>query len=40
MMVNVPGKKEDEEKLVDHIFTVKILKNNEETRELIGEIRK
>ena len=40
MMVNVPGKKEDEEKLVDHIFTVKILKNNEETRELIGELRK
>ena len=40
MMVNVPGKKEDEEKLVDHIFTVKIQKNNEETRELIGEIRK
>ena len=40
MMVNVPGKKEDEEKLVDHIFTVKILKNNEETRELIGEIKK
>ena len=40
MMVNVPGKKEDEEKLVDHIFTVKMLKNNEETRELIGEIRK
>ena len=40
MMVNVPGKKEDEEKLVDHIFTVKILKNNEETRELIGEMRK
>ena len=40
MMVNVPGIKEDEEKLVDHIFTVKILKNNEETRELIGEIRK
>ena len=40
MMVNVPGKKEDEEMLVDHIFTVKILKNNEETRELIGEIKK
>ena len=40
MMVNVPGKKEDEEMLVDHIFTVKILKNNKETRELIGEIRK
>ena len=40
MMVNVPGKKEDEEKLVDHIFTVKIQKNNEETRELIGELRK
>ena len=40
MMVNVPSKKEDEEKLVDHIFTVKILKNNEETRELIGELRK
>ena len=40
MMVNVPGKKEDEEKLVDHIFTVKIQKNNEETRELIGEMRK
>ena len=38
MMVNVLGKKEDEEKYVDHIFTVKLLRNNQETRELIGEI--
>ena len=40
MMVNVLGKKEDEEKYVDHIFTVKLIRNNQETRELIGEIRK